>query len=66
MKKVLLTGAALMAFAASGFAQNTSTVNQNGTGQTANATQVGNQQTSENLSNASKWLRAGKGSLARL
>ncbi len=46
MKKVLLTGAALMAFAAAGFAQNTSTVNQNGTSQTANATQVGNQQTS--------------------
>jgi trimeric autotransporter adhesin len=42
MKKVILTGIALMAFAAAGFAQNTSTLNQNGNSQTGNVVQTGN------------------------
>jgi hypothetical protein len=46
MKKVILTGVALMAFAAAGFAQNSSTVNQAGDNQTATAQQLGNAQVS--------------------
>ena len=46
MKKIILTGVALMAFAAAGFAQNTSTVNQDGTSQTAQVGQVGTLQKS--------------------
>ncbi|HEY0110560.1 MAG TPA: hypothetical protein VGB67_13065, partial [Fibrella sp.] len=46
MKKLILTGTALIAFAAVSFAQNSTTINQNGTSQTAEATQVGNLQTS--------------------
>ncbi|MBO0938827.1 hypothetical protein J2I47_19905 [Fibrella sp. HMF5335] len=46
MKKLFLTGTALMAFAATSFAQNTATLNQNGTGQTSNQNQVGNTLTS--------------------
>lgn len=46
MKRLILTGTALVAFAAVSFAQNTSTVNQNGTSQTAEATQFGNGQIS--------------------
>ncbi len=41
MKKVLLTGSVLFAFAAASYAQNTSTVNQNGNNQRATATQGG-------------------------
>ncbi|HEX9959090.1 MAG TPA: hypothetical protein VGA96_17605, partial [Fibrella sp.] len=46
MRKLILTGTALIAFAAVSFAQNSTTINQNGTSQTAEATQVGNLQTS--------------------
>ena len=42
MKKVLLTGTTLFAFVAASYAQNTSTVNQNGNQQRASATQTGN------------------------
>ncbi|MBO0948595.1 beta strand repeat-containing protein [Fibrella forsythiae] len=45
MKKLILTGAALVAFAAASFAQNNSTVNQSGNAQTGVSTQNGNQQT---------------------
>lgn len=42
MKKVLLTGTALLTFAAAGFAQtNTATTNQAGNNQTAAQTQTG-------------------------
>ena len=46
MKKVFLTGAALMTFAAAGFAQNTATLNQNGNSQSASQNQSGNTLTS--------------------
>ncbi len=46
MKKVILTGAAFLAFAAAGFAQNTATLNQSGTNQTTQQQQTGNLQTS--------------------
>ena len=42
MRKVLLTGAALMAFAAAGFAQNTTIYTGTGTGQTSTQNQTGN------------------------
>ena len=46
MKKFILTGATLMAFATASFAQNTTTTNQVGTSQKAQVEQYGNQQTS--------------------
>ena len=46
MKKSILTGIALLGFAAVTYAQNSATVNQNGTMQTAVANQSGNGQTS--------------------
>ena len=68
MKKVILTGMALMAFAAASFAQNVSTVNQNGNSQTGNATQSGNlltsgiQQTSTGaVTNSGNFARTNQG-----
>lgn len=46
MKKVLLTGSVLFAFAAASYAQNTSTINQNGNSQRGVATQSGSLLTS--------------------
>ena len=46
MKKILLTGSVLFAFAAASYAQNTSTVNQNGNSQRGVATQSGSLLTS--------------------
>lgn len=42
MKKIILTGTALLAFAAAGFAQNNATLNQVGNSQTAQQSQTGN------------------------
>ena len=46
MKKVILTGATLLAFVATSFAQNTATLNQNGNYQTGVQQQTGSNQTS--------------------
>ncbi len=46
MKKFILTGATLMAFATASFAQNTTTTNQVGTSQKAQLEQYGNEQSS--------------------